>query len=112
MRGYVLAASVVDVVGEFVLRAIVARLERHFAGRAGVFAGAAGDGEDRIAAVVKRPFDDDLAVRQKYGPGAFPGFADDRPDATALIGPDLVRVLRVKDVVGEHERVADGIAFG
>src|SRR6516165_7613711 len=101
---------------EVVLRSdgVACGVEQHGALGAGVLAGAAGDGERGVGAVVVvGAFDGDLAAGQEGGPGAFPfGLAGgDRADAVAVVGGDRLCVGGVVDrvVPGEHVTQACGV---
>src|SRR6187200_1458655 len=48
--------------------------QSHFAERAGKFAGAAGDGQHGVTAVIERPLDRQLALIQAQSPEAFQAF--------------------------------------
>ena len=72
-----------------------------------IFAGPAGHGEQRIAAVHERAFDGDLAALSESASRSTPSscrrrYARNNPDRSR---PRLVR--RVVDFVGEHQQVAD-----
>src|SRR6516162_4772348 len=83
-------------------------VQQHGAVGAGVFAGAAGDGERGVGAVVVvGALDGDVAAAKQGCPGAFPfGLAGrDRADAVAVVGGDLPCVGGVVDRVVEAEHV-------
>src|SRR5690242_11349570 len=89
-----------EAIDEIVLLALrIARVQRHVAARAGILAGAAGNGEGGVAGIEERTLDRDLAVGEHNGPEAFPGLARNGPDAPAVVGADLVLVLLVIDLI-------------
>src|SRR4051794_3913154 len=92
------------------LRIAVAKL--HLSAGAGVGTGPSGDRVDRVAAVVERSLDDDLALGQDRGPGALEGVADDGADAAAVVVSDPLLIRRVEDRIRVAEHVPDRVLLG
>src|SRR5690242_8447115 len=84
--------------------------QSHFAERAGEFAGAAGDGQHRVAAVIERPLDRQLALIQAQSPEAFPGLPRHGAEADALVAADFVLIVGIVNLVREGEDVAGAVA--
>src|SRR6516165_6159346 len=87
-------------------------VQQHGAVGAGGFAGAAGDGERGVGAVVEEgALDGDVAAGKQGCPGAFPfGHAGrNGADAVTVVGGDLPRVGGVKDRVVEAKHVTPAV---
>ena len=74
------------------------------------FAGAAGDGQHGVAAVIERPLDRQLALIQAQSPEAFPGLPRHGAEADALVAADFVLILGIVNLVREGEDVAGAVA--
>ena len=102
--------SALQMIDEVVGRSLgVTRMEIHLPMRARKGARSTGDDEDRIAGILERSLNRDLAVVESCGPDAFPRLADDGPDTPAIVAAD--RLTALEELVIKGQDVADAIAF-
>ena len=88
-------------VSESVFRALSTThvTERHLAASVCILAGAPCDGEHRVALVVERSLDSQLALIQGQRPDALPSLARHDAVTDALVEADLVLVVGIEDLI-------------
>jgi hypothetical protein len=91
-------SPLLDPVSETVRLAFAAAhvTERHLAASPGIVAGTTCNGEHRVALVVERPLDGQLALLQCQRPETLPRLAGQDTEADALVGADLDLVVGVE----------------